>query len=211
MTRWISLAILLLIIGLGYAYVYTSRLNKPQESAEENQNVAKANFAEWQEFTAPLGQFKVLLPNLPHHATEAYRELKSNEMRQYDLFVSSKEDGTLFTVYLISFPEKKTFKSDPDYLTNFIKEMLNSNPNNKIKSIKSVPYKKGSAVDFNVENQDATIEGKAFMKDNTVYVLSTTSKNENRNKKEFDFFINSFELGAKQQQQPQQPQLQPSK
>ena len=56
MTRWISLVILLLIIGLGYAYVYTSRLNKPQaESVDENQNVATANFAQWHKIHGPHG------------------------------------------------------------------------------------------------------------------------------------------------------------
>ena len=206
MTRWISLAILILNVVLAFVFMYTPRQPQLQDSAAQNEIAQQTNFTKWHEFSAPLGQFKVLLPNIPHHATEAYRELKSNEMRQYDLFVSSKEDGTLYTVYLISFPEKKNFKPDIDYLKSFIQEMLKSNSNNKIKSIKSVPYKKGTAVDFIVENQDATIEGKAFFKDNTVYVLSTTSKNENRNKKEFDFFINSFELGTKQPQ----PQLQPS-
>ena len=125
----------------------------------------------------------MLLPNLPHDASENYNEPKTNETRKYDLFVSSKPDGTLFTVYLITFPETKNAKPGTDYLQNFIQEMLSSNPNNKIKTLKSVSYKKGSAVDFTVENQDATIEGKAFMKDSTVYVLSMTSKNEKHIKK----------------------------
>ena len=48
-----------------------------------------------------------MFPNMPHHATEMKEEKPEQEKKEYNLFVSSKEDGTLFSIYLISFPEKK--------------------------------------------------------------------------------------------------------
>ena len=73
--------------------------------------------------------------------------------------------------------------------------MLNSNPKNVIKDLKAAPYRGMDTVDFKVQNnEDTSIDGKAFIKDNTVYVLSTTAKNSNRNQEEIDYFINSFVL-----------------
>jgi hypothetical protein len=131
---------------------------------------------------------------MPHHATEMKAEKPEQEKKEYNLFVSSKEDGTLFSIYLITFPDKKILERDKDFLMGFIKEMLNSNPNNIIKDLKATPYRGMDTVDFKVQNEDTTIDGKAFIKENTVYVLSTTAKNVNRSQNEIDYFIGSFVL-----------------
>jgi hypothetical protein len=200
MTRWMSLAILVCVLVLG---IFLMDLFKPkQESTQEviGQNQTLPDHIEdWYEFTAPEGTFKVLMPGLPHHATESNQESKSNEMRHHELYVASKEDGTLFSVYLVTFPQRKKEELNPEFLLSFIKEMLDSNQTNKVQYVKPITFNKINAVDFSVENQEAMIDGKAFFKDNTLYVLSTTAKMDRRNKKEYEFFVNSFQLGTPKQ------------
>lgn len=207
MTRWISLAILIIAVILGtiLMYVFKSHQEPSLNSTSNVEPILPATIEKWHEFTAPEGQFKVLMPSLPHHAKESNQEFKSNEMRLHELYVANKDDGTLFTVYLITFPERKKAELNSGFLLKFIKEMLSSNQDNKIQNIEPVTFNKSNAVDFSVENNQAMVDGKAFIKDNTVYVLSTTAKIDNRNKKEFEFFINSFELGSATKSNGQQP------
>lgn len=203
MTRMVSLAaLLIMVVGLAFFMYFSTNMRPDSALKPVSETLVPPNIETWHEFSAPEGQFKVLLPTLPHHAQEAYKEIKTNEMRQYDLYISSKEDGTLYTVYLISFPEDKTISSQEEFLKSFINEMLAVNPKNKIKSMEPTIYQDGKAIDFAVENEDVTIDGKAFMNGKTLYVLSSTTKNDNRNQKEFAFFINSFQLGKKGEVQP---------
>jgi hypothetical protein len=188
MTRWISLALVITALIIGTLSVYVFQSHTAADSLS-------TNTSSWLEFTAPEGSFKVLVPSLPHHAKESHQESKSHEMREHELYVSNKDDGTLFTVYLITFPNRTKTELDSKFLLDFIQEMLSSNQDNKIEFIKPVRSNKVSGVEFSVENHEAMVDGKAFIKDNTVYVLSMTAKIDNRDKKEFEFFINSFELG----------------
>ena len=72
-----------------------------------------------------------------------------------------------------------------------------SNPQNKIKSIEVNSFRNGKALDFKVENAEVTIDGKAFFDDNTLYILSTTARNEHHDAQEYDQFIDSFRLPSK--------------
>ena len=206
MTRWTSLAILIcaLIIGIILTGIFKSKKTANPEDLSQAV-IPVQNIADWYEFTAPDSTFKVLMPGLPHHATESNTEFKTNEMRQHELYVSSKDDGTLFSVLLITFPQKKKEELNSDFLVDFMTAMLKSNQQNKIQFMKPVTFNNTKAVDFSVENQEAVIDGKAFIKDNTLYVLSRTSNLDNRNKKEYDFFVNSFQLGTPKPVLGQQP------
>jgi hypothetical protein len=118
-------------------------------------------------------------------------------MRNYQIFVATKEDGAIFSVYLISFPEKIGKNYDEVFLENFMNEMLKSNPSTHVNDVKMVPFRTGKALDFNLETHDASILGKAFLKGKTLYILSETTKPDRKNPKEFEFFVNSFQLMQK--------------
>lgn len=205
MTRWVSLAVLMCLLILSFFLIDLFKTKPETTQATVNQDQALPdNIAEWLEFTAPQGSFKVLMPGLPHHATESNQEFKNDEMKHHELYVANKENGTLFSIYLITFPQRNKEELNPEFLLNYIKEMLNSNQSNKIEYVKPMTFNKMSGVDFSVENQEAMIDGKAFFKDNTLYVLSTTAKLDQRNKKEYEFFVNSFQLGTPKLLQDQQ-------
>jgi hypothetical protein len=189
MNKWMGLTVI--ILGIFFGYFLVRDINSDKEMTKKNEETT-FNKEHWYKYISPKGNFSILFPNMPHSAHELKREEKNQEKREHELFVATKENGTLFSVYLITFPEKKTLEDKSEFLIEFIKEMLNSNPQNVIKAIKVEPYRNMNAVDFTVEVEEATIDGKAFVKGNTAYVLSTTAKNENTNKAEFDFFTNSF-------------------
>lgn len=199
MTRTVSLAIMIagLVVGLFLMEFFRKKEDASLNAPANQHELIDVNA--WYEFTEPQGHFKVFMPGLPHHATDTNQELKSNEIRKYELYISSKDDGTLYSIYLITFPERKEKDMNTDFLMNFMNEMLSSNQQNKLQFIRPSVFNKDHAVDFSVENQEAMIDGKAFIQDNTVFVLSSTAKTELRKPKEYEFFVNSFHLGKSNQ------------
>ena len=188
MTRAISaLVILGLILGAFWLFYPRNEPSLPK--------VAQSN-DRWNDFTAPQGKFRIMMPGLPHHATETIEDNETHEKRLYDFFLASKNDGTIYAVNTIAFPEKKGPYNE-EFLRNFLQQMLTSNSMNKVKSMEVKPYHNHQALEFKVENAEVTIDGKAFFDDNTLYILSTTARNDLHNSQEFENFTNSFELGAK--------------
>lgn len=198
MTRAITSLIILALILAGFWFFYPRSQPAVVTGSQTSGSSAVGSQAneKWHDFTAPQGKFHVRLPALPHHATETVKDSETQENRLYDFFLASKGDGTIFAVNTITFPEKKE-GYDEAFLRNFMQQMLTSNPMNKVKSMEAKPYHNHQALDFKVENAEVTIDGKAFFDDNTLYILSTTARNDIHNSQEFENFTNSFELAPK--------------
>ncbi len=143
---------------------------------------------DWREFTPRSQKFSVLLPVLPQHASENQAD------RHYEMYVSEKNDGTLFMISLINFKNPIDTKHHEVVLNSIMEDLLNSNPTNELKSSNNDTYENRKALDFTIENKEIVINGKAFMDDQTLYVLTRISKLNQQDKKEFDFFIHSFHL-----------------
>ncbi len=151
-------------------------------------------FDQWREFAAPSGHFKVLLPALPQHATEKLRDPKTQEPRQYDMYVSEEGNGTLFMISIISIPDNKQQAIDEGVLKTVMNDMLKSTPNGKLKTMKIGNYKEFPSIDFAIENDQVLIDGKVFLVQQTLYALTSVAKRDMFLSSEFDFFINSFQL-----------------
>jgi len=196
MARVLSLLFLLVAALLVLAWFFRSgdlhnALPAPADSSTSN--IASST---WREYVAPFGQFKVLMPSRPHHATDLVNVPDSKEVRKYEIYLANKDDGTLYSINLITFPEDNKEKFDDIFLQKVVTELLTSNANNTIRNMKMVPFRDGKAIEFSVDTANTALNGKAFLQGKTLYVLSTTSVNkDNLNPQEFDFFINSFQLG----------------
>ncbi len=154
-------------------------------------------FETWHEFNAPSSNFKAKLPILPQHATERLTDPKTKNVRDYDMYVSEKENGTIFMISLITFLDKSSTYNPDMLLTNIMNDMVAANANNKLKYQKMGSYQGHRSLDFSIENDQATIDVNAFIVDSTLYLLTMISKAEHHNPEEFKYFINSFELKTK--------------
>jgi hypothetical protein len=193
MTRTI-VALLALCLILAGLWLF---LPKSQNSLAQMEHASREEV--WHDFTPSQGQFRIKLPSLPHHATETVEDASTHEKRLYDFFLASKDDGTIYAVNTINFPKKSQENPyNEDFLRNFIQQMLLSNPVNKVKTMEVKPFRSIKALDFKVENAEVTIDGKAFFDDNTLYILSTTARNEHQNGPEFSTFIDSFQILPKE-------------
>lgn len=157
-------------------------------------DIEKLNLQNWHEFSEPSQNFKVLFPTLPQHATEKTEDPKTNTTRQYEMFVSEKDNGSIFMISLITLLEEA--KKDPDekLLKNVLNEMLTASPSSTIKTMQLGQYQNYPALDFTIVNDQINVDGKVFIVDKTLYIISSVSKLPNYNREEYDFFVNSFQL-----------------
>lgn len=194
----VTIAAIAIGILLLFQYVFNqsksgagSPLTKPTLQVPE---IASLGVHNWHEYTSPASEFKVLFPTLPQHATENTNDPKTNITRQYDVYVSEKDDGTLYMISRISLPDSAYKEPEETILGNVLNEMMEASSESQLKSKKMVQYRGKPSVDFNIENGDLNVDGKAFLTDHTLYILSSVAKQSNHKVSEFDFFVNSFQL-----------------
>jgi len=162
-----------------------------------------APFHKWREFTSPTGHFKVLLPGLPQHITDKIPDANTKEPRKYDTFVTADEAGPALMISVITFPKPIEIEAVEDTLKSIVNDMLNRNKNNNLKDMSIGVFRDYKSLDFSLTNGDLLIVGKVFANDDTLYVLSMINQNGAFDKKELDFFENSFEIiGSPKKNQP---------
>lgn len=190
----ILVAVLAIIALLGLRFMTPSNQSLTESSQPQIPAISDLQLQKWHEFTSPSGSFKVLLPTLPQHATERLDDPKTKEKRQYDMYVSEKDNGTIFMISIITLLDQKEAKLDESMLSSVMSDMLATNPENKVKLMQMGTYKQFPAIDFSIENNQLSIDGKAFIEGQTLYLLTSVGKINQYMKQEFDFFVNSFEL-----------------
>lgn len=153
-----------------------------------------SHYENWKEFTSQTGNFKVLFPILPQHATDKILDPKTREPRKYDMYVAANEAGTVFMISAITFPNGIDEKDEEDLLSGVVNDMLARNKDNQLKMMQKGNFRSFRSTDFSIENGDITLGGKAFIKGNTLYVLSVIAKHGSFDGRDFDFFVNSFDL-----------------
>lgn len=161
---------------------------------EEVSNLAIQGFEGWREFVSPKNDFKVLLPTLPHHATEQLNDGKTKLPKKYDTFVTEKKDGTAFIITRVELPEEIHAAEREQILRDVVNDLLAHNQDNKLKMMQMGAFHDQMSVDFSLQNQEVGVVGKAFLEGRMLYVLTMLSKLDNLNESQFNFFVNSFQL-----------------
>lgn len=197
------LGILIAVAAVAIALLLVLRFNpttpaKKMEPDLKSQPVQTAGLSElglhtWHEYSAP-NHFKVLFPSLPQHASEAKTDPKTKETRQYEMYVSEKDNGSIFMITMITFAEPPQKESEEKLLTNLMNEMLVESPENRLKNMKVGNFRDHTSLNFAIEKDQVNIDGRGFFAGNTLYMLSSIAKMDNYKPQEFEFFVNSFEL-----------------
>ncbi len=144
----------------------------------------------WFQYDSPRGEFTVSMPLLPQTATQDIQDPKTAEIKHYEMYVAQTEDGTIYMISLITMPNQP----DQDTLTKIMNDMVSANKGNKLSSSKVGLYKGMPSLDFTIDKDQHIIEAREFINGNTIYLLSTISKNEYKTKSHFNYFINSFKF-----------------
>lgn len=148
----------------------------------------------WFQYDAPSGDFKVSLPLLPQVADQNVLDPKTGEKRRYEMYVAQTNNGTMYMISVITLPKEVDEKGKAALLKQMMDDLVAANPQNKLVSSKNVDYQGFPALDFTIENDQALIEAKEFIRNKTVYLISTIAKKDSKEKTHFKYFIDSFQL-----------------
>lgn len=150
--------------------------------------------ASWREFSPQSGSFKVLFPAVPQFAKEAVNIPNTDKKRRYEMYASETINGTVFMVSVITYPQDYDTTSKAQTIQSVIDELVASDPANHLLESRDTVFLDFPAMDFHMVNKEFDIEGKSFMNDKTVYVLTYVARNNDYDQKDYDYFINSFHL-----------------
>lgn len=154
-----------------------------------------AAFQNWNMFNDPQKEFQVLFPSVPKNASKELRNEETSEVSKQDVFVSEKKNtGAIYMISRVKFPKKDFIKDDRKVLQAAVDDLLNANAQNKLISSKEEEFQGRKALHFEIRNQEVYTQGIAFIRDESLYLLTAISKNEDRDDKEFKSFIDSFQL-----------------
>lgn len=196
MSKYLTIFLILILAILGY---FTYRLSFAPEKLmkdmdEKGKNIEAFNFQNWKVYASPNGEFKVLFPTLPQHATESTKDPATGKPSKYDIFVSEKGDGTVFMITVLSSQDKDFAMDKQGRMKKMVNDLVGSKPNYTLGSTDNSIFKGHDALDFVITNKDLQIDGKTFFNANQQFTLSRIMKKENYNANEYNFFVNSFDL-----------------
>ncbi|WP_075882489.1 hypothetical protein [Candidatus Protochlamydia sp. W-9] len=154
-------------------------------------------YAEWREFTSESGDFKVLFPSMPQYAKEAVNVPNTDVKRRYAMYAAEKINGTVFMISVITYPQDFNTNNKNTIVRSVIDELIASDPANHLLEQRDAIFQEQSAIDFHLVNKEFDIEGKSFMIDKTVYVLTYVARNRDYDIADYKHFIESFRLLSK--------------
>ncbi len=190
---WLSYAILLLIFAAAVYFIKDSFMLLPIPNSDLT---ATQPFADWHEFTADKNKFKIDVPILPQHATETDTDPNNHKKRIYDMYVSEKNDGTIFMINLITYPDGIAEKEHGKLIKETIDNLVASNSKNTLVDQAKSTFKGHDTTNFIIENDQLKMSGRAFIVDKTLFFQVVISKIPLFNKSEADHFLNSLSINS---------------
>lgn len=198
MARLLLVVVVTIVLIMSYGTVRYAKESYKIFPINEGPSFQTADLQNWLEFEAPTKKFRVLFPSLPQHASNQQKNIKQGDSKAYEMYVAEKDDGTVFMISLITFPNKLDVVEGEEVMRSIFEDMVASDVNNKVILRQSGKYEQFDALEFSIENQIQKMNTRTFVVGNTVYVLSSVTKIEKFNPEEFRFFLNSFELIGQQ-------------
>lgn len=152
-----------------------------------------ASFQNWNMFNDPEKEFQVMFPTEPKNASKELRNDQTAEVSKQHVFVSEKNNGSIYMISRVEFPNADLIKDNGKVLKSAIDDLVQANPDNTLLSSKEQDYQGKKAVHFEIRNKDIYTQGIAFLRGRSLYVLTAISNQANRDDKEFQNFIASFQ------------------
>lgn len=198
--RTIALIVLFIMLALLLLFLKDSTkhdLSTATAINESSGDLTTLDFHTWHEFTSENPPFKVMFPTIPQHAADTQHNKEDSADRKYDMFVSQRSNGAVFAITAVQFETKKDLGEDRKLPNEILQQLLTAKPENVLGKKNDIDWDGMKAIDFQIKQNDVLLVGRIFAKSNRLYVLTITTEKANYNPREFDFFVNSFDLVQK--------------
>ena len=148
----------------------------------------------WLEFVSTRGDFEVILPTAPQYLEEGINIPNTDIKRRYEVYAAEDSDGTVYLVNIITYPKDFSIPDPQKLMSEVIQEMLKTRMSNRLENTKDTVFLGYPAKDFNIDNGNMTIMGRAFIVGQSVYLLTYVSMDAYSNLEEYQQFLDSFQF-----------------
>lgn len=186
---WV-LVVLTVFVVAGIILLRESSVSK---DVAGKQSFDESLFTDWKDFRSVESGFEVKVPSLPQNAREFFQDKTVQQKRFYNIFVTEKPNGSIFTIIIIKYPKGEA-QSTSSLVQGVVDEMMKSNPKNRVVDMKKIQFQNQDALKFDIINEQMQMNGIAFSRDDSIIILSYSAHAENHLPQEYEYFIHSFKL-----------------
>lgn len=146
-----------------------------------------------EKFHSVEGNCEVIFPSKPHHLKKIIPIARTGQCLNYDAYLSLDEkDDTVCMMVIANFPDKIQEENQKQSLEGFLNGVINHKNDKKLVFADFSEFYNLCAIDFLLQHQNRYFKGKAFIRENRLYLIAM-EYNANLNLDEiFEKYIDSF-------------------
>jgi hypothetical protein len=187
--------ILLSILGviiylLVFIVLTTDSLKSPSNVLSSKFSISK-NKA-WVTFEPKSKYFEIKFPGNPSHEEEEIAIGDDGLTADYENYESEDNDENTYSLTATTYPLE--INLDTLDLQEYIEDMVQSVPTNKLVNLEHTYVGDHRAVDFLIKNMFGYMQGRVIVAGQITYLLLSSYDEEKQNKEDYENFINSFSL-----------------
>lgn len=148
----------------------------------------------WAPFESEENGFSVALPKPPEHVHQKIDVPKSDLSIEYDTYVSEPSNSVVYVVSVWHYPAEVDMSKPEVNLQDGFNGMLSALPGSQVMNMSTADTQGFKTLEFLVKNEDIYFQGKLILVYNTLYQVFTVYKASEEMKKNYEQFINSFQL-----------------
>lgn len=149
----------------------------------------------WEKFHSIEGNCEISFPEKPHHIKQVIPIQQTNEQLNYDVYLSLIDKENIICMMVIaSFPGEIEQENQKQSLEGFLNGIINHKNDKKIIYASFSKYCSLNSIDFLLESQNRYFKGKAFIKENKLYLVGMEYNSNLNLDNTFEKYINSFHL-----------------
>lgn len=194
MARFLATIVVLALLA-GTVYLVTQSKQAYKILPDINKQMDVDPYFLWRNFGDPNHHFIAAFPVVPQHATDHIKDELTKQVRQYDMFVASQSDGSVYLIRLITYP-KEAKLTHVDLVNSINYDLVQSHAGNTLLSSTDTTFAGREAIKFSIASEPTLIEGVAFAEAHTLFLIAAIANKDSFNQADLTHFLNSFQLLA---------------
>ncbi len=192
MGRFLATVASIALLG-ATVYLLTQSKQAYRVLPDINQQAQVDPYGLWRNFEEPNHHFQAAFPVVPQHATDHIKDPMTKQVRQYDMYVSSQPDGSVFLIRVISYPQGVKV-THVDLINSINYDLVQSHAGNQLLSSTDIKFAGHEAVKFSIASDPTHIEGVAFAEGANLFLLGVMANKDVFSPADYEHFVNSFKL-----------------
>ena len=164
-------------------------------TVDKNAVSSSESFGHWKKFHSVPGKCMVSFPEAPEHVKQTMKLEEDDYDMQYDVYVATEASKeAVFMVLIAQYPPYVNESCAELSLECFLNGILTQHPNNQLVFADLIDVQGHKGMDFFIKTKGMFFKGRAVMSGSNLYLVAMECEEGKYKDKQFNYFINSFEL-----------------